>query len=311
MNCSDKILITGGTGLVGNALRKVLSEAGFTNVFAMGRNDCDLTDYARTVSFIKSEKPDYVFHLAAQVYGIMGNMENKGKSYLNNTLINLGVVEGARQAQVKKIVCMGSGCVYPYPSPGLPLVETMVWQGAPHDSENSYAHSKRGMLAQLDAYQEESGLDSAFVICGNLYGPHDKFDPNWGHVIPSLVAKFHAAAQKSENVVVWGNGSARRDFTYGDDAARALLAIMQHISGPVNLGSGNVYAIKEIVDTLASICHMENNVEWDATKPNGQDYRAYDLSKLQNAGFKATVSLREGLQTTYDWYVSNVSAARR
>jgi len=311
MNPSDKILITGGAGLVGSALQNVLAAVGYENVFAMTRKDCDLTDYAQTVSFIKNEKPDYVFHLAAQVYGIMGNMENKGKSYLYNSLINMGVVEGSRQAQVKKITCMGSGCVSPYPSPGLPLTENMVWQGAPHDSENSYAHAKRGMLAQLNAYNEAYGMDFAFVICGNLYGPHDKFDPRWGHVIPSLVAKFHAAAQRGETVTVWGNGSAQRDFTYGDDAARALLAIMKHISGPVNLGSGNVYAIREIIETLAAITHMEDKVEWDASKPNGQDYRSYDLSKLHSVGFRPEVDLKTGLQTTYDWYAAHVDSARR
>lgn len=311
MKNNDKILITGGTGLVGNALKKVLTDAGYNNVLAMSRQDCDLTDYTQTVDFFKSQKPDYVFHLAAQVYGIMGNMENKGKSYLFNSLINMGVVEGARQAGVQKIVAMGSGCVYPYPAPGLPLTEDMVWKGEPHDSEDSYAHAKRGMLAQLNAYKEEYGMESAFVICGNLYGPYDKFDPRWGHVVPSLVAKFYEAAQTGQPVTVWGNGSARRDFTYSDDAARALLAIMQNISGPVNLGSGNVYAIREIIETLAKISGLEDRVEWDASKPNGQDYRAYDLSKLQSTGFKAQVDLQSGLQTTYDWYAAHCQSARR
>ena len=311
MKSSDKILITGAAGLVGSALCNVLKAAGYTNIIAMGREHCDLADYAKTIDFIVNEQPDYVFHLAAKVYGIMGNMENKGKSYLDNTLINLGVVEGARQAQVKKIVCMGSGCVYPYPSPGLPLTEDMVWQGKPHDSEDSYAHSKRGMLAQLNAYAEEYGMQSAFVICGNLYGPRDKFDANWGHVIPSLISKFHAAAKNGTPVSVWGNGSAQRDFTYSEDAARALLAIMLNITGPVNLGSGNVYSIREIVETLASITHMEDKVVWDASKPNGQDYRAYDLQKLQSTGFKPTVSLRAGLEATYAWYTEHVDSARR
>jgi GDP-L-fucose synthase len=311
MKFSDKIMITGSTGLVGNALCKILLEAGYVNVFAVNRTHCDLCDYKKTVTFIKYNKPDYIFHLAAQVYGIMGNIQNKGKSYLYNSLINMGVVEGARQARVKKIVCMGSGCVYPYPSPGLPLTESMVWQGKPHDSENSYAHAKRGMLAHLEAYSEEYGMDFAFVISGNLYGPHDKFDPDWGHVIPSLVSKFYAAARRGEAVTVWGDGSARRDFTYSEDAARALLAIMLNLSGPVNMGSGKVYSIRRIVETLAAVCSMEGRVIWDASKPNGQDYRAYDMTKLQSTGFQPRIDLRTGLTITFDWYSAHIDVARR
>lgn len=311
MDKKAKIFITGGTGLVGTALVKVLTEDGYSNVVALGSKDCDLTDYKATLEFFAKEKPQYVFHLAASVYGIMGNMMNKGASYLDNTLINLSVVEASRLANVEKIVCMGSGCVYPYPSPGLPLKEDMIWQGAPHHSEDSYALSKRGMLAQLNAYKESYDLKSAFVVSANLYGPNDKFDVEYGHVTPSLVRKFFEAKNNNSNVVVWGNGSSQRDFMYSDDAARALVAIMDNLEGPVNLGSGSVHSIREVVESLAEASNMQGRIDWDASKPNGQDFRAYDLSKLDSTGFTAKVDLTEGMRRTYEWYAENSKIARR
>jgi GDP-L-fucose synthase len=240
----------------------------------------------------------------------MGNMRHKGSSFLDNTLINTHTIEAARLAGVRKIVAMGSGCVYPYPSPGLPLTEDMVWLGPPHASEDSYAHAKRGMLAQLVAYKEQYDLPYAFVISGNLYGPNDKFDPEFGHVTPSLVRKFHEAAQAGTDVVVWGNGTARRDFMYSDDAAAALLAIMEGVEGAVNMGSGNVHSIREIVETLAALAGMSERVVWDRTMPDGQDYRAYDLSRLLATGFRPQVTLADGLRRTYEWYSAKVGHTR-
>lgn len=310
MNHNDKIIITGGTGLVGTALTKALLEKGFTNVKSLSSKDCDLTNTQATFKFFNTEQPKYVFHLAASVYGIMGNMMNKGISYYNNSMININVVEASRRVCVNKIVCMGSGCVYPYPSPSLPLKENMVWMGEPHSSEDSYAYAKRGMLAQLNAYAESYNLDYAFVISANLYGPNDKFDVEYGHVTPALVRKFYEAHISKSKVTVWGDGSSCRDFMYSSDAAAALLTIMDNIQGPVNMGSNMVHSIRDLVNELSDITSMHANVTWDTTKPNGQDYRSYDLSKLNSVGFSAKVSLNEGIRKTYQWYVKNVSNAR-
>jgi len=310
MKKNDKIIITGGTGLVGSALTSILKKKGFSSLYSLGSSDCDLTDFRSTVDFFQKIKPNFVFHLAAAVYGIMGNMQNKGVSYLNNTLINTSVVEASRVAGVKKIVCMGSGCVYPYPSPSLPLKEEMIWDGAPHASEDSYAHSKRGMLAQLNAYRESFGLQSAFVISGNLYGPNDKFDSKWGHVTPALICKFYEALKGHKPVVIWGDGSSQRDFMYSFDAASALLMIMETLEGPVNLGSGQVYSIRNIVDTISEVSEFPYEIQWDASMPNGQEYRSYDLSKLVATGFQAKTTLLNGIQETWDWYTNNYKTAR-
>lgn len=311
MDTHDRIVITGGGGLVGHALSAFLNEKGYTNVVSLRSSDGDLTEWATARDIFARLAPAYVFHLAARVYGIRGNMENKGVSFRDNVLINTNVIEACRLSAVKKIVAMGSGCVYPYPSPGLPLKEDMVWQGKPHESEDSYAHAKRAMLAQLIAYNEQYGLPYAFVISANLYGPHDKFDVEHGHVTPSLVRKFVEAKQSGGRVSVWGNGSARRDFIYSSDVAGALVAIMEQVEGPVNMGSGNVHSIREIVDELGRITGLNDRIDWDPAKPNGQDYREYDLSRLQSTGFVPAISLREGLVATVEWFIRAAGTVRK
>ena len=311
MEKNSKILITGGNGLVGYALKKVLHEQGYKNIFTPKSSQYDLSNMEQTLKMFAEIKPDYVFHNAARVYGIMGNMKNKGLSYLDNVLINTNTIEACRIFEVKKIVAMGSGCVYPYPSPGLPLEEDMMWMGMPHDSEDSYAISKRAMSMQLKAYKESYNTKSAFVISGNLYGPHDKFDEEFGHVTPALISKFYRAKTNGDDIVVWGNGSAQRDFLFSYDVAQALINIMLHIEGSVNMGSGNVIKIKDIVDALAEITGLEDKIKWDATKPNGQDYRAYDLTKLDSTGFEAKYNLKKGLEITWNWFCENQKEIRR
>ncbi|OZB48864.1 MAG: hypothetical protein B7X60_02885 [Polynucleobacter sp. 39-45-136] len=302
---NSKILVTGSAGLVGSALCERLIADGYENVIGLSRTECDLLDTAATKKYFYNQAPDYVFHCAARVYGILGNMNNKGISFYENVLMNTNVVEASRYVGVKKIVAMGTGAVYPYPSPGLPLNEDMIFMGVPHIAEDSYAHAKRAMLAMLRAYEESYGLSWAYVVSCNLFGAKDKFDTVNGHVVPSLVKKFYDAKLNDANVVVWGNGSAKRDFMYVKDAASALISIMNKATGAINLGGGVVYSIKQIVDYLATTAGMHTRVEWDSLKPNGQDYRAYDLSKLKATGFRCEYSIEDGLRETWDWYVEN------
>lgn len=308
MNPDNKILVTGANGLVGSNLINLLHQHRYNNVVGIKRERCDLLNQEETINCITEEKPDYIFHCAAKVYGIMGNMLNKGKSFYENIMINTNVVHGAHLAGTKKITAMGTGCVYPYPSPGLPLKENMIFNGRPHESENSYAQAKRAMLAMCEAYQESYGMDWAYIVSCNLFGPNDNFDSKLGHVVPSLIRKFHEAKINKSDVDIWGNGSAQRDFLYVKDTARAAILIMQNISGSVNLGSGSVYSIREIVEYIADIADMKNSYRWDTQKPNGQDYRSYDLSKLNHIDFKPEWSLRSGLQETWDWYCENRAA---
>jgi len=305
-----RILITGGTGLVGHSLSRLLDDEGFGNVIAVGSGDCDLRNVDAVKKMFADLRPDYVFHLAARVFGIGGNKKYKSDVLFDNVMINSNVIEYARKSGVKKIVAMGSICVYPAFQGQQEFKEEHIWMGPPHSSEDSYAHAKRLMLAQLQAAKEQYGLSSAFAISANLYGPHDNFDIKNGHVTPSLVAKFFKAKQTGQPVRVWGSGAAIRDFSYCDDAARALYEILLKIEGPVNLGSGFRHPIRDIVTILQRICGDSVRVEWDSDKPDGELYRSYNLDKLAAAGFKARIPLEEGLRRTYEWYAANWQTAR-
>jgi GDP-L-fucose synthase len=306
---SSKILVTGGTGLVGRALANELRDQGWLNIVSVGSRDGDLRDTLTVQAMMRRIRPDYIFHMAARVHGLGGNALYKSDVLVDNVLINTNVIEQARRWGVKKIVAMGSGCVYSEQKGQQELFEDQIWNGPPHPSEDSYAHAKRLMLAQLNAAREQYGLSSAFAISGNLYGPYDSFNVEEGHVIPSLIAKFHSAKRSGTPVKAWGNGVAVRDFTFADDTARALIAILRNLEGPVNMGSGYRHPIRDIVDTLRSLTGVP--VEWDATKPDGQLIRFYNLDRLLSTGFAARVSLIDGIRATYEWYEKNWETARK
>lgn len=301
MNKSDTILVTGAGGLAGSAMVEHLEAEGFTNVAPLKHVDCDLMNFSRTRDVFVGVRPAHVFHAAARVYGIMGNMRNQGKSYFENTIINTNVIEAARLGGAKKITVMGTNAVYPYP-PKLPFNERDIFFGRPHDSESGYAHAKRGMLAMLEAYGESYGLEWAYIVACNLFGPRDKFDPENGHVLPSLIRKFYEAKRDDTPVTIWGDGSARRNFLYVKDLARAAHTIMENETDAINVGDGNVWSIRQIVEKLSHITGVDR-IEWDQNKPNGQLYREADLKRLRATGFKPAYSIDQGLQETWDWYV--------
>ena len=304
MGIQDKVLITGSNGLVGKAIINLLHKLGYQNIISVDRVKCDLTDLCAVKKLFFEEKPDYVFHLAAAVYGIGGNLKNRGSVFLDNILINTHVVEASHLVEVKKIVAMGTIAAYPEAQAQL-ITEDLVWQGPPHASESSYGHAKRAMLAHLLAYQESYGMDFSYVLSTNLYGPHDKFNVQYGHVIPSLIKKFYEAKKNNTEVTIWGDGSAARDFMYSQDMAIALLEIMQKISGPINVGTGVETKIKDVVGVLSNLLGMERQVKWDANMPNGRRYHGLDLSRLNSIGFKPSYSIEAGLLETYDWFAAH------
>jgi GDP-L-fucose synthase len=302
LNKSDRILVTGAAGLMGSALVDHLRAEGYENVIALQRTDCDLVDRSATFTEFERHRPDYVFHAAARVYGIMGSLKNQGPLFYDNCTMNTNVVEASRRAGVRKVTVMGTGAVYPFPSPGLPLTEDMIFLGRPHPAHAGYANAKLAMLTMLEAYQDSYGLRWAYIVSANLFGPRDRFDAETGNVVPSLIKKFHEAKKNGGAVTVWGDGSAQRDFVYIKDAARIALGVMDGVDGSVNMGSGQVYRIRDVVDALAEITGMNGRIEWDHSKPNGQAYRAYDLSKIGGLGLKPSYSISEALRETWDWY---------
>lgn len=303
----EKILVTGAAGMVGSHVVDLLRSKG-RNVIGVARNgsktpggdiECDLRDPAWVDHTFRREAPTHVFHSAACVYGIIGNMTRPGQSFLENLQINTNVIEAARAVGVKKVTAMGTGCVYPYPPLSLPLEEDDIFYGRPHPSEAGYAHAKLAMLAQLETY----GMDYAYVVSCNLFGPRDKFDPINGHVVPALIRKFYEARRDGTNVVVWGDGSAQRDFIYIKDADRAIVNMMDNGHGPINMGTDSVWRIREIVRVLTKISGLpKDRVVWDDSKPNGVDYRGYNLSRLTALGFRPQYTIPEGLEETWEWY---------
>lgn len=293
------IVITGASGVLGQALAAHLQKAG-EQVTPLSSSDLDLCDGDATTAYLKELAPRMIFHVAGRVHGLGGNSRYPAEMYFDNIRINSNVVHAAYESKAQKIVAVSTIAIYSSEA-SRPVNESSIWEGRPHASEAAYAHAKRAMLAQLEAYQAQYGLAYAYPIMTNIYGPSDRFDPQHGHVIPSLVAKFHAAAQNGGAVGVWGSGSAERDFIYSQDAAAALALIGAKHEGPINVATGETVRIREVVEALQAISGVDT-VEWDATKPDGQMLRNYDVSRLKKLGFTPKVSLRDGLKRTYDWY---------
>lgn len=298
---NNKILITGANGLVGSALIYELKNAGFNNVTSLSRNECNLMNTEEVINFFDHCSPEYVFHNAASVYGIGGNHLKKGDVFYENICINSNVIQACKVSRVKKIIAMGTVAAYPDAAP-TPLIENSIWNGPPHKSEDSYAHAKRAMLAHLESYKEQYNLDFAFVISTNLYGINDKFNKFTGHVIPSLIKKFHEAKINNSIVEVWGNGSASRDFLYANDLAKALILILEKFSGTINVGSSIITPIKDVVSIISEHYKMNEQFIWNKHKPNGRSFCELDLSKIHSLGFKPQHTLKQGLIKTLKWF---------
>jgi len=299
---NSKILITGSNGLVGSALVEELRKEGYTNLVALTRQSCDLTNFEAVKALFQATKPDVVFHLAASVFGIGGNAKNPASIFLDNTLMNTHLIDASRQVEVEKIVVMGTIAAYPDDPKIIPIREESIWDGPPHSSERSYGHAKRAMLAQLQAYQENYGIDFGYVISTNLYGPCDKFDVQQGHVIPSLIRKFYEAKKDNSEAVIWGDGSAARDFLYSKDMARALILVMNKHTGPINIASGKRTMIKELVTYLSDYFDMSKQVRWDTAMPNGRKFYEIDLNTIKSIGFNPVYTIQDGLKETLEWF---------
>ena len=306
----QRVLITGGTGMVGQALMRELREAGYAHVLSIGRADADLRDSARTEAAVAAARPDIVYHLAARVHGIMGNLRAQAEIYLDNVRINTNVVEAARLAGARKLGAMGSTAVYSDLA-ALPMREQDVWCGAPHGSEAAYAHSKRAMLAHLEATHSQYGMDYAFLIATNMFGPHDRYDEHNGHVVPSLLSKFERAIRTNGAVEIWGSGTPRRDFLFAADAAHAIRLAGEQVTGAINLATGATVSIAELVDVLVEVTGFRGPVLWDRSKPDGQMLRAYDTARLQALGFSPAFGLHEALRQSFIWLQAHAAQARR
>ncbi|WP_242184596.1 NAD-dependent epimerase/dehydratase family protein [Sphingomonas sp. CARO-RG-8B-R24-01] len=302
------ILVTGGSGVAGAALEALLVARGADVRILRGRADGDLEDWHVCRAVFERERPRFVYHLAGAVFGIGGNTAFPGDAFRRNTLLNLHVVEASRQIGVEKIVAMGTAAIY---ADGLqqPMRESDALTGEPHASEYAYAFAKRGLLVQLESYRRQFGTRFAYAISTNLYGPHDRFNVEYGHVIPSLLMKFECARRDGGVVEIWGDGSPQRDFLYAEDAAAGLALMMEQGDGSYNLASGTPCTISELVTAIAAF-YPDVAYRWNPDKPLGQLRRSYDVGRIKGIDFQAAHSIESGLAATIDWVRSNFDELR-
>jgi GDP-L-fucose synthase len=305
-----RVLVTGSGGVLGTALKEQLGLFKGTTSFFPSRLDCDLLDKDAVEAYFARTAPDIVLHLAGRVYGVQGNIDFCGLSFYENSMMNINVIEAARKAKVRKVVVAGTAAIYSDLA-RLPMSENDFWLGAPHGSEAAYGHAKRGMLAQLEAYKVQYGMDFAYLILTNLYGPNDRFDSVRGHVVPSLVYKFcQAVIDKADSVDIWGDGSPTRDFLYASDAARAFLFAAARGNGLYNTATGTAVPIRALVEAVKASSGFSGQLNWDSSKPLGQLQRSYDVTRIKALGWQPEIGLQEGIDLTVNWYRDNIDALR-
>jgi len=300
-----KILLTGGSGFLGKFVYQELLKKGCLskNIFIPQHEQYDLTKINICQKVVKNK--NVVIHLAAKVGGIGFNQAKPGELFYDNLIMGTQLMEEARKAKVEKFVAIGTVCAYPKYTP-VPFKEDNIWDGYPEETNAPYGLAKKMLLVQSQAYRNQYGFNSIFLIPTNLYGPGDNFDPKVSHVIPALIRKaFEAKINKAKEIVVWGTGKATREFLYVEDAARAIILATQKYnkSNPVNIGSGREISIKELAETIKKLVGFEGKITWDKTKPDGQPRRKVDTSRAyEEFGFKAKTNFKEGLKKTIQWY---------
>ena len=308
MNKTDKIFVAGHKGLVGSAIcRKLLSD-GYTNILTVDKSIVDLKDKDSVKLWFKENKPDYVFLAAAKVGGIHANNTYPVEFITDNLMIQNNVIDSCHEYNTKKLMFLGSVCIYPKYAP-TPVKEEYLLTGELEPTNEWYAVAKIAGIKQCQAYRKQYGDNFISVMPCNLYGINDNFHPTNSHVLPALIRKFHEAKLNNNNeVICWGDGSARREFLNVNDLSSALLFLMNNYESYeiVNVGYGEDYSIKETVNFIKEIVEYEGNIIWDTSKPNGTPKRLLDSTKIFDMGWKPSIELRDGLKQTYDWFKSNI-----
>lgn len=305
---NKRVVVTGGAGFLGKFVVKELRRKGCTKIFVPLEQEFDLKDLSAIKRLLKIAKPDTIIHLAAVVGGIGANRENPGKFFYENLIMGIQLMEQARLFGVKKFVAIGTICAYPKFTE-VPFKEKDLWNGYPEETNAPYGLAKKMLLVQSQAYRQQYGFNSIYLLPVNLYGPGDNFSPASSHVIPALIKKCCDAIDRNEpSIIVWGTGKATREFLYVEDAARGIVLAAEKYnkSEPVNLGAGFEISIKELVSLIVKLTGFKGKIIWDRTKPDGQPRRQLDVSRARREfGFKAKTSFEKGLKETINWYRKN------
>jgi len=313
MNTNGKINIAGHNGMVGSALVRQLLAAGYSNIVTRSHSELDLTRQSDVEAFFEKEKPEYVFLAAARVGGIFANMNHQARFLLENLQIECNVIDCAYRHGVKKMLFLGSSCIFPKEAKQ-PISESAMLTGSLESTNEGYAIAKIAGLKLCEFLNRQNGVEFVSVMPCNLYGYNDNFDLESSHMLPALIRKFHEAKVKKESAVtVWGTGKVYRELLFVDDLARACVFVMNNYSGAdfLNVGYGEDNTITEIAQMVKDVTGFQGEIVYDTSKPDGMFRKIVDSSRIRELGWKPDVMLREGIALTYDWYLENADCVRR
>jgi len=312
MEKTAKVYVAGHRGLVGSAIVRRLNQDGFAHLVTRTSKELDLREQAAVRDFFAAEKPDYVFLAAARVGGILANDSFPADFLYQNLMIEANVIEAARVHGVRKLLCLGSTCIYPKLAPQ-PLREEYLLTGPLEPTNEWYAVAKIAGIKLCQAYQRQYGCRFISAMPTNLYGPEDNFDLESSHVMPALIRKFHEAKENDQPaVMVWGTGRPRREFLHVDDCADACVYLMHHYDGAeiVNIGVGTDLPISELAALVGKVVGYQGRIEYDASRPDGTPRKLVDVSRINALGWQARISLAEGLASTYAWFLAHAARDR-
>ncbi len=307
MDKSEKIFVAGHRGMVGSALVCQLESKGFLNLLVRDRSELDLRDESAVAKLFAEEKPAVVILAASKVGGIKANIDHPVAFLLENLQIQNNVMDAAYENGVRKLLFLGSSCIYPKFAPQ-PIPETALLSGPLEPTNEAYAIAKIAGIKLCQAYVREHGANFISMMPTNLYGPNDNFDLETSHVLPALLRKAHEAkTRKDRELIVWGSGKPRREFLHVDDLASACLLLLEKYDSPeiINVGCGEDISIRELAELVCDIVGFDGQLSWDATKPDGTPRKLLDVTKLRALGWKPSIPLREGIARTYEWFLAN------
>jgi len=300
MDSESRVYVAGNTGLVGSAIVRMLHWKGYTNILSSPSKSWDLRNQMDVERFFRVNEPEYVYLAAAKVGGIGANAYYPGHFIYDNLMIQTNVIHAARKFGVKKLLFLGSSCIYPKFAEQ-PITEDQLLSGHLEPSNDSYAIAKIAGIKMCQAYRKQYGFNAISLMPTNLYGPNDNYDLDSSHVLPAMIRKFHEAKDK---VTLWGDGSAMREFLYVDDLAEAAFKCMVDYDSEdiINVGTGKDITIKDLAETIADVVGFKGEVVWDTSKPNGTPRKVLNVDKIESLGWEPKVSLREGIKKTYELY---------
>ena len=303
MDSNSKVYVAGNTGLVGSAIVRMLHRKGYTNILSTPSSHFDLRRQDDVGRFFQINEPEYVYLAAAKVGGIGANRDYPAHFIYDNLMIQSNIINASRKFGVKKLLFLGSSCIYPKMCEQ-PIKEEYLMTGPLEPTNDSYAIAKIAGIKMCQAYRQQYGFNAISLMPTNLYGPNDNFDRETSHVLPALISKFSDAKESGDFVTCWGDGSAMREFLHVDDLAEACFTCMKDYNSPepINVGTGKDVTIKQLAETIAKTVGYDDIINWDTSKPNGTPRKVLNVDKIKSLGWEPSISLEDGIQSTYEWY---------